>query len=143
MGFMLLCLLSLRLSVTDTLPITTCPTAAIHKPDALHQISAVLVGLPHPNKFLLKGYNLASKISKIIFSTFKITLPLKNYLPSKDWHKEHFPVLFPRRCHILHLASLPPFLMPQMQGEFSAIPFLQGLAYKLQAKHIPKSILLK
>ena len=31
----------------------------------------------------------------------------------------------------------------QLQGEFSAIPFLQGLLYKLQAKHIPKNIILK
>lgn len=31
----------------------------------------------------------------------------------------------------------------QLQGESSATPFLQGLAYKLQAKHIPQKHSLK
>lgn len=31
----------------------------------------------------------------------------------------------------------------QLQGELSAIAFLQGLTYKLQAKPIPNNILLK
>ena len=61
-GFTLLRLLLLRLSVTDILPIITCPTAAIHKPDALKQrIFAMLVVLPLPNKFLLKGYKQTNK----------------------------------------------------------------------------------
>lgn len=88
-GFTPLCSLLFRLSVIDTLLIIICPTAAIHKPDALQQqIFAILVVLPLPNKLLLKGYKQTNKIFKVTFSKFKITIALKTYLPRRDGHKE-------------------------------------------------------
>lgn len=147
---MLLHSLVLRLSVTDTLPIITCPTAAIHKPEDLQeQIFALLVVLPLPNKFFLKGYKQTNKIFKVTFSKFKIIVALKTYLPRRDRHKEHDKI-FPS-CSLEDATSFTPLLCLRFkchkQHSYKE-NFLQHLSFrdwptKSKQSTFPKSILLK
>lgn len=102
----------------------------------------MLMALPLPMEFLLKGCEQTNKIFKAAFCKLKIMVALKTYLSRRDRHKEHEKI-FP--SHFLEDTTSSPHFSASISNARSGTAarrifcniFPSGTVYKLQAKHIP------